>query len=106
MGKTVEAQGPVDVLVRQPEPAAWMNPNESFVRDAVIWNKDDRHPEYNVPLYALPDGWEVLPGNFRTHIADWDHATNIAWAYAAEEDKAYWVHQMRVIKSIRDALGA
>jgi hypothetical protein len=37
------------------EPVAWMNPNESFSRDAFLWARDeDCSPEYNVPVYATP----------------------------------------------------
>ena len=36
------------------EPVAWMNPRETFAPDAIIWSEDDRHPEYNTPLYTTP----------------------------------------------------
>ena len=37
------------------EPVAWMNPNESFSRDAFLWARDeDCSPEYNVPVFAAP----------------------------------------------------
>jgi hypothetical protein len=36
----------------QPEPAAWMNPDESCVMDAFIWSHDAQSPRYRVPVYT------------------------------------------------------
>jgi len=35
------------------EPVAWLNKKHSFVRDAFIWNRDERnHPDYNEAVYT------------------------------------------------------
>jgi hypothetical protein len=39
-------------LQEQPQPVAWMNPNESCAMDAFLWSRDPQNPRYSVPVFA------------------------------------------------------
>jgi len=71
------------------EPVAWMNPRETFAPDAIIWSKDDRHPEYNTPLYTTPPAAQPtypLPDDLY-ESKDWRAAGNYA-------ERVEWLHVM------------
>ena len=80
MEQTLIAQGPVDVNVR---PAAWMTANDwgreplvtsaESVRDA--WIYDARRV---TPLFAVPDGWALVPKQPPTEAAEFMNSIKCA----------------------------
>jgi hypothetical protein len=50
----------------------------------------------------IPEGWEVLPEDLRTHLGDFKEAVDLAISLGDPDE--YWVHQLKTIDQIEQAL--
>lgn len=58
------------------------------------------------PQPVVPEGWEILPEDLRTHLGDFKEAVKSKAQEEAEEylDDDYWCHQLRVIENIEQKI--